>query len=80
MDRVVAVPDGVDLGDAAAVLHDGVTAERLAERTGIGQGEQVLILGAAGGLGFVFPLADAAAAHAAIEARTAIGKTLLRVA
>jgi NADPH:quinone reductase len=53
IDRVVAVPDGVDLRDAAAVLHDGVTAEFLAERTGIGRGEQVLVLGAAGGLGLL---------------------------
>jgi NADPH2:quinone reductase len=68
--QVVAVPDGVDLRDAAAVLHDGVTAEVLSERTGIGRGEQVLILGAAGGLGLLLvQLARAAGARVIAAAR-----------
>ncbi|HEY3975793.1 MAG TPA: zinc-binding dehydrogenase [Streptosporangiaceae bacterium] len=72
IDRVVAVPDGVGLRDAAALLHDGVTAERLAERTGIGRGEQVLILGAAGGLGILLAqLARAAGARVIGAARGA---------
>jgi NADPH2:quinone reductase len=49
--QLVAVPDGVGLLEAAAVLHDGATALGLAGSTGIRPGERVLILGAAGGLG-----------------------------
>jgi NADPH2:quinone reductase len=51
--QLVAVPDGVGLLEAAAVLHDGATALGLAGSTGIRPGEQVLILGAAGGLGIL---------------------------
>jgi NADPH2:quinone reductase len=51
--QLVAVPDGVGLLEAAAVLHDGATALGLAGRTAIRPGEQVLILGAAGGLGIL---------------------------
>jgi NADPH2:quinone reductase len=69
-DRVVPVPDGVDLPDAAALLHDGATALGLAERTGIGRGELVLILGAAGGLGVLLvQLAHAAGARVIAAAR-----------
>ena len=70
IDRVVAVPDGVGLRDAAAVLHDGVTAQLLAERTGIRHGDQVLILGAAGGLALLLgQLARAAGARVIAAAR-----------
>lgn len=70
VDRAIPVPDGVDLRDAAAVLHDGVTAEVLAERAGLGRGEQVLILGAAGGLGLLLvQLARAAGAQVIAAAR-----------
>jgi NADPH:quinone reductase len=69
-DRAIPVPDGVDLPDAAALLHDGATALGLAERTGIGRGELVLILGAAGGLGIVLvQLAQAAGARVIAAAR-----------
>lgn len=51
VDRLIAVPDGVDLGTAAALLHDGRTALALMEATGPQPGEWVLVVGAAGGLG-----------------------------
>jgi NADPH2:quinone reductase len=47
------VPRGVDLLDATAVLHDGTTALRILETTAIDAGEWVLVLGAAGGMGFL---------------------------
>ncbi|HEY2286774.1 MAG TPA: zinc-binding dehydrogenase [Streptosporangiaceae bacterium] len=68
--QVIPVPDGVDLQDAAAVLHDGATALALTERTGIGQGEQMLVLGAAGGLGLLLvQLGRAAGARVIAAAR-----------
>jgi NADPH2:quinone reductase len=47
----VEVPAGVDPLEALAVLHDGPTALRILERTGVRAGEPVLVLGAAGGMG-----------------------------
>jgi NADPH2:quinone reductase len=47
------VPDGVDLIDATAVLHDGTTALRVLEKTEPEAGEWVLVLGAAGGMGIL---------------------------
>lgn len=46
---VVEVPEGADLLDAVAVLHDGPTALRVLRRVGVRAGEPVLVLGAAGG-------------------------------
>jgi NADPH2:quinone reductase len=51
VDRLIDVPDGVDLSEATALSHDGATALALAERTGIDPGQRVLVMGAAGGLG-----------------------------
>jgi len=51
--HTVAVPDGVELHDATAVLHDGATALRIIETVGVPAGEWVLILGAAGGMGIL---------------------------
>ncbi|QXE36134.1 zinc-binding dehydrogenase [Streptomyces sp. GMY02] len=60
---LVAVPDGVPLTTAAALIHDGVTALALMEstgltentgsggNTGVAAGERVLITGASGGMG-----------------------------
>jgi NADPH:quinone reductase len=45
------VADGVDILDATAVLHDGATALRILEVTAPKEGEWVLVLGAAGGMG-----------------------------
>jgi NADPH:quinone reductase len=50
-DRLIPVPDGVDLADAAALLHDGRTAFALVRATVPQAGEWVLVVGAAGGLG-----------------------------
>jgi len=50
-DDAVPVPDGVDLLDAVAVLHDGPTALRITRLAGVTAGETVLVLGAAGGMG-----------------------------
>ena len=68
--QLVAVPGGVGLPEAAAVLHDGATALGLAGSTGIRPGEQVLILGAAGGLGILIgQLARGAGAQVIAAAR-----------
>lgn len=48
---LIAVPDGLRLADAAALLHDGATAQGLLERVGVRPGEWVLITAAAGGMG-----------------------------
>jgi NADPH2:quinone reductase len=53
VDNCAAVPEGVELDDATAVLHDGTTALRVLERTGVDPGEWVLVLGAAGGMGIL---------------------------
>jgi NADPH:quinone reductase len=68
--QLIPVPDEVGLRDAAAVLHDGATALALAERTGIGHGEQMLVVGAAGGLGLLLvQLGQAAGARVIAAAR-----------
>jgi NADPH2:quinone reductase len=68
--QLVPVPDGAGLAEAAAVLHDGATALGLAASTGIRPGEQVLILGAAGGLGILLgQLARARGARVIAAAR-----------
>jgi NADPH:quinone reductase len=51
VERLIEVPDGVDLSQAAAILHDGRTALRLTELAEIKPDESVLVLGAAGGMG-----------------------------
>jgi NADPH2:quinone reductase len=53
LEACALVPPGVDLLDATAVLHDGTTALRILETTGIDAGEWVLVLGAAGGMGIL---------------------------
>lgn len=52
-DRLSAVPDGLGLHEAAALLHDGPTALALFEGTEIDRGDAVLVVGASGGLGIV---------------------------
>ncbi|NXY96283.1 zinc-binding dehydrogenase [Streptomyces sp. BR123] len=51
LERLVPVPDGLGLQEAAALAHDGVTGASIAARAGITAGARVLILGAAGGMG-----------------------------
>jgi NADPH:quinone reductase len=53
LDACTLVPDGVELLDATAVLHDGTTALRVLDTTGIDVGEWALVLGAAGGMGIL---------------------------
>jgi NADPH:quinone reductase len=48
---LIAVPAGLGLAEAAALLHDGATAEGLLERVGVRPGDWVLITAAAGGMG-----------------------------
>ena len=86
--RLIEVPDGVAMREAVALLADGRTALALADRAALRAGDMALsraaLAEAAAGrlrpvIGQEFELADAASAHAAIEARTTIGKTLLTV-
>ena len=53
LEACVPTPDGVDLLDATAVLHDGTTALRVLEKTAPRAGEWALVLGAAGGMGIL---------------------------
>lgn len=48
---LIEVPDGLELTDAAALLHDGRTALGLAEAANMRPDEWVLVVGAGGGLG-----------------------------
>jgi NADPH2:quinone reductase len=53
-DRLVPVPDGVDLPDAAAAMLQGMTAHYLASSTvPLGEGDRVLVHAAAGGVGLL---------------------------
>lgn len=51
VDRLVPVPDGLDLREAAGLVHDGVTGTGIIEYASLKPGNRVLILGAAGGMG-----------------------------
>ncbi|WP_433208191.1 zinc-binding dehydrogenase [Dactylosporangium sp. CS-047395] len=67
---LVPVPDAVDDPDAAAVLHDGVTALALLDVVALRPGERVLITAAAGGMGaLLVQLARSAGATAIAAAR-----------
>ncbi|MFD9322277.1 zinc-binding dehydrogenase [Streptomyces sp. NPDC060053] len=73
------VPDGVDLRTAAALVHDGVTAAGLLERTAVAPGDRVLILGASGGMGtLLIQLARARGARVVAAARGARKSALVR--
>ncbi|MEU2298749.1 zinc-binding dehydrogenase [Streptomyces antibioticus] len=69
--RLVAVPDGLELRTAAALVHDGVTAAGLLERTAVSPGDRVLVLGASGGMGTL--LVQAARARGATVVAAARG-------
>ncbi|MFC4608236.1 zinc-binding dehydrogenase [Streptomyces maoxianensis] len=77
--KLVPVPDGLDLRDAAALVHDGVTATALLESTGLGSGDRVLILGASGGMGtLLIQLAKAVGAEVVGVARGELKTSLVR--
>ncbi len=80
---LVEVPEALDLDCAVALLADGRTAMMLVRATGLRGGERVLVEAAAGRLrpviGQRFPLERAADAHAAVQPRATMGKTLLEV-
>jgi NADPH:quinone reductase len=67
---LIAVPDGLGMAEAAALLHDGRTAVSLIDQAHLRAGERVLVLGAAGGLGsLLVQLAHGAGAHVIGAAR-----------
>jgi NADPH2:quinone reductase len=69
-ETLVEIPAGLHARDAAALLHDGLTAYALAGRIGIHRGENVLVMAAAGGLGILLvQLAKAIGAHVIGAAR-----------
>ncbi|HET6359256.1 zinc-binding dehydrogenase [Streptomyces sp.] len=77
--KLVAVPDGLGLQEAAALVHDGVTAAALMESTRLGAGDRVLILGASGGMGtLLVQLAKAAGAMVVGVARGERKTSLVR--
>jgi NADPH2:quinone reductase len=70
VEGLIPVPEGLGLREAAALLHDGPTALRLAEGAGIRPGEWVLVVAAGGGLGILLvQLAHAAGARVVGAAR-----------
>ncbi|MEE1755583.1 zinc-binding dehydrogenase [Streptomyces sp. SP18CS02] len=66
------VPDGLSFTDAAALVHDGVTAAALLDLTGVRPGERVLVVGASGGMGTL--LVQLATAAGALVVGTARGE------
>ncbi|MFF4354227.1 zinc-binding dehydrogenase [Streptomyces sp. NPDC001530] len=64
------VPDSLDLLQAAALVHDGVTASGLLELTDVRPIDRVLVLGASGGMGtLLIQLAHARGARVVAVAR-----------
>jgi NADPH2:quinone reductase len=51
VEALVPVPDGLSVADAAALMHDGLTARGLLEATRVRPGERVLVTAAAGAMG-----------------------------
>jgi NADPH:quinone reductase len=51
VEGLIAVPEGLGMAEAAALLHDGRTAVSLIDQAHLRAGERVLVLGAGGGLG-----------------------------
>lgn len=77
-ESLVAVPEGLNLTDAAALVHDGRTSMMLADFAGIKPGDRVLITGAGGGVGtLLIQLSRAAGATVVAAAR---GTTKLELA
>ncbi|MDR7275190.1 zinc-binding dehydrogenase [Catenuloplanes atrovinosus] len=79
VDRIVPVPDEVALDQAAAMMHDGVTALRFHALGAPQKGEWVLILAAAGGAGSLLTqLAVEAGARVVAAASTERKRALAR--
>lgn len=76
--RLITMPDGVDAVAAAALLRDGRTALGLLETLPVQRGDQVLVLGAEGGLGDL--LMQLAAARGAVVVAAARGEAKLQAA
>jgi NADPH:quinone reductase len=73
------IPTGLDVTDAAALLHDAVTALALFDTTRITGGDTVLVVGASGGLGIIsMQLAKAAGARVVAVARDERKLALIR--
>ncbi len=71
-DGLLPVPDTVELNDAAALLHDGVTALGLADIVRVEPDDRVLVTAAGGGLGaLLVQLAHQAGAYVVGAARGA---------
>ena len=69
-DDLIAVPEGLGIAEAAALLHDGRTAVSLIDQADLRLKEWVLILGAGGGLGsLLIQLAHGAGARVIGAAR-----------
>ena len=78
VDGLIAVPEGLGMAEAAALLHDGRTAVSLIGQAHLRAGEWVLVLGAGGGLGsLLVQLAHGAGARVIGAAR---GKQKLNLA
>jgi len=78
VDAAFEVPDGVDLEDAIAALHDGLMGMSRIERARIEPGERVLVTAAGGSIGaWLVPLARATGAQVIAAAR---GEKKLRLA
>jgi NADPH:quinone reductase len=78
---LVPVPDGLSLPEAAALLHDGATAESVLERAAVRPDESVLVTAAAGGMGVLLvQLASAAGARVIGAARGARKLEVVRAA
>jgi NADPH2:quinone reductase len=72
LDAAVPVPDGVGQNEAAALLHDAVTALCVFEAAEVKAGQTVLVVGATGGMGVLLvQLAHAEGARVAAAARGA---------
>ncbi|MFD9790331.1 zinc-binding dehydrogenase [Streptomyces sp. NPDC059070] len=69
-DHLAPVPEGVGLREAAALVHDAVTALALLDLTAVEPGETVLVTGASGGMGtLLVQLARARGARVVAVAR-----------
>ena len=78
---LIAVPPGLGLPEAAALLHDGATAFGLLETTAAKPGEWVLVTAAAGGMGLLLvQLARRAGARVIGAVRGPAKLTLVREA